>query len=169
MRRAQLIRRFALALSLTALGIAIAPLHIPIPPTKAFPGQHFINVIAGVLLGPLWAMFIATLIGAIRISLGLGTIYAFPGGIPGGFLVGVAAYLLKRRGLDPTYAAFAEPLGTAVVGFLLALYIFAPLVGDVAKWQAALTIIWLGWLFSTGIGTVVGFAALRVLRAIGYI
>lgn len=169
MRGAAFLKRFALALSLTALGVAISPLYIPIPPTKAFPGQHFINVVTGVMLGPLWGAFVATLIGVIRVSLGLGTIYAFPGGIPGAIVVGLTAYALRRAGRDPVYAAFTEPIGTAVIGFLLALYIFAPLVGDFAKWQAALTVIWLGWVFSTGIGTLVGFAALKVLRAAGYL
>jgi len=167
--QAGFIRRFALALSLTALGVAIAPLYIPIPPTKAFPGQHFINVIAGVMLGPIWATFVAILISIIRVSLGIGTIYAFPGSIPGALLVGLTAYILRKNGRSPEYAAFVEPIGTAIIGFLLALYLFAPLVGDVAKWQAALTIIWLGWLFSTGIGTLIGFAALKAIKSAGYL
>jgi len=169
MVKAIFIRKFALSLGLAALGVVIAPLYIPIPPTKAFPGQHFINVISGVVLGPVWAVFIAILISVIRISLGIGTIYAFPGSIPGALLVGITAYILKRRRINPDYAAFSEPLGTAVIGFLLALFIFAPIVGDAAKWQAALTIIWLGWLFSTGVGTLIGFAALKVIRAAGLI
>jgi len=163
------IKRFALSIGLAALGVAISPLYIPIPPTKAFPGQHFINVVSGVLLGPVWAIFIAVLISVIRISLGLGTIYAIPGSIPGAFLVGLTAYLFRKRGLKIDYAAFTEPLGTAVIGFLLAYYLFAPLVGDAAKWQAALTIIWLGWLFSTGIGTLIGYTAIKILRKTGLI
>lgn len=163
------IRRFALSIALIALGLAIAPIYIPIPPTKAFPGQHFINVIAGVILGPWWAIFVAIMISIIRISLGIGTIYAFPGSIPGAFLVGITAVLLRKAGRSPDYAAFMEPLGTAVIGFLIAFYVFAPLVGDLPKWQAALTVIWLGWLFSTGVGTLIGFAALKVLRATGLI
>ena len=169
MAKPEFLKKFALSLGLTALGVAIAPLHIPIPPTKAFPGQHFINSVSGVLLGPWWAMFIALLISIIRISLQIGTIYAFPGSLPGAFLVGLTAYILKKRGKDKIYAAFAEPLGTAVIGFLIAFYVFAPLVGDIEKWRAALSVIWLGWLFSTGIGTLIGFTALKVLKSAGYL
>ncbi len=167
--RAINIRKFALSIGLTALGIVIAPLYIPIPPTKAFPGQHFINDIAGIILGPYWATITAILISIMRVSLGIGTIYAFPGSIPGTLLVGITVNILRRRRLNPDYAAFTEPIGTAIIGFLLALYVFAPLVGDVSKWQIALTIIWLGWLFSTCMGTLIGFAALKVIRSAGYI
>jgi len=35
-------------------------------------------------VGPLWAAIAAIIIGIIRNALGVGTIYAFPSGIPGG-------------------------------------------------------------------------------------
>ena len=162
-------RKLALVVLLTALGVALSPLFIPIPPTKAYPAQHMINVIAGASLGPLYAVVIATLIGIIRISLGLGTIYAIPGGLPGAFMVGAAALILLRRGSRVEYSALAEPLGTAVIGFLLAYIIFAPLVGDAERWAKALSIIWLGWLASSLSGTIIGFAVLRILRRAGII
>jgi len=158
-------RKLALAVVLTGLAVALSPLHIPVGPTKAFPWQHMVNVVAGATLGPLWATAMAIAIGTIRISLGLGTIFAYPGGIPGALLVGTVAYLLKKRGKKVEYAAFVEPLGTAVVGFLLALYVFAPLVGKYQAWMAALSAIWAIWALSTAVGTVVGFAVLKVLRA----
>lgn len=162
-------RKFALAVILMALAVALSPIHIPIGPTKAFPWQHMVNAIAGVTLGPLWASGMALVIGVVRMMLGLGTIYSIPGGIPGALIVGLVALLLKRKGRDPTLAALTEPLGTAVVGFLLALYLFAPLVGDFEKWRASLVPIWLIWLASTGVGTFIGFTALRVLRRAGLV
>ncbi len=56
-----------------------------------------------------------------------------------------------------------------LVGFLLALYLFAPLVGDFEKWRASLVAIWLIWLASTGVGTFIGYTALRVLRRAGLV
>lgn len=166
---ASLERRLALAAVLGGLGVALAGIYIPIGPTKAYPVQHMVNVIAGVLLGPLWAGGLAAVIGIVRISLGLGTIYAIPGGIPGAVLVGLAAKFLRARGSNPILAGLAEPPGTAVVGFLLALFVFAPIVGDYEKWLAALTPIWLVWLASTAIGTTLGIVALRLLEASGLV
>ncbi len=165
-----MLRKLSLTIVIMALTIALAPIHIPIGPTKAFPWQHMANVILGVLLGPIWAGGAALLVGLIRMMLGLGTIYSIPGGIPGAVLVGLGAMILKRAGRKPEYAAFLEPVGTAIIGFLLALYIFAPLVGDYEKWLAkGLLPIWLVWAASTGVGTVVGFTALKVLRRSGLI
>ncbi len=166
---ASLERRLALAAVLGGLAVALAGIYIPIGPTKAFPVQHMVNVIAGVLLGPVWAGGLAAVIGVVRISLGLGTIYAIPGGIPGAVLVGLAAKLLRARGLNPILAGLAEPIGTAVIGFLLALFVFAPIVGDYEKWIAALTPIWLVWVASTAIGTTLGMVALGVLEASGLV
>ena len=157
-------RKLALAAVLAGLAIALAPIHIPVGPTKAFPWQHMVNVLAGVTLGPLWASAIAAIVGPIRMALGLGTIFSIPGGIPGAFLVGLTAYILKNRGKKFEYAAFTEPIGTAVIGFLLALYVFAPLVGKYEAWMAALIPIWTIWALSTGVGTLIGFAAVKVLR-----
>ncbi|MDH5201504.1 MAG: energy coupling factor transporter S component ThiW, partial [Candidatus Bathyarchaeota archaeon] len=61
------IRQVSLAAVLTALGVAISPfLWFPILASKAYPGQHMINAVGGVLLGPLWASFIAICVGLIR-------------------------------------------------------------------------------------------------------
>ena len=162
-------RRLALAAALGGMAVALSGIYIPIGPTKAYPVQHMVNVIAGILLGPLWAGGLAAVIGIVRMQLGLGTIYAIPGGIPGAIMVGVAAMLLRRAGRNPILAAAAEPPGTAIIGFLLALFIFAPLVGDYERWLAALTPIWLVWLASTLSGTILGVAALKVLEAAGLV
>ena len=47
-----LLRRAALAGMFAAAGVVLSVVSIPVGPTKCFPFQHAINVIAGVTLGP---------------------------------------------------------------------------------------------------------------------
>lgn len=157
-------RKLALALMFSGLTVALSPIFIPVGPTRALPWQHMTNVICGVLLGPWWGMGVAFLISLVRNMLGLGTIYAFPGSIPGALLVGLTAILLRKVKAPAEYAAFAEPVGTAVLGFLIAFYVFTPFMGHYERWALALTTIWFGWLVSSLIGTVIGFTALMVLK-----
>ncbi|MEB3773320.1 MAG: energy coupling factor transporter S component ThiW [Desulfurococcales archaeon] len=163
-------RRLALMIVMAGLTVALSPLHIPVGPTKALPWQHMTNVVLGVTLGPLWAGAAALLIGIVRIMTGLGTIFSIPGGIPGAILVGLGAMILRRVGGRPENAAFLEPVGTAGIGYILALYIFAPLAGVYEAWLAkGLLVIWIGWAASTLVGTLIGYTVLKVLRRAGLI
>jgi len=159
-------KKISLATVLTALGIVLASfLWFYVLDTMASPGQHLINAMAGVLLGPLWAAFIAFEIGIIRMSLGWGTIFSIPGGIPGGVVVGLFYWLLRKyAGRYAELAAFTEPIGTIFIGGTLAVYLFAPLQGK--SWL--LIPIWIGWSLSCIPGAVAGFIILRILRAAGF-
>jgi len=159
------IKKVSLATILIALGVVLASfLWFPVLDSKAFPGQHLINVVGAVLLGPLWAAFIALCIGLIRMSLGLGTIFSMPGGIPGGVVVGLFYLLLRRYlGRYADLAALTEPLGTIFIGGTLAVYIFAPIVGR----TMLLIPVWIGWALSSVSGAIIGFVVLEVLRAAG--
>lgn len=79
-------KKIALAAVLTALTVALSTFYIPLGTTKCFPAQHMVNGLARVLLGPWYAALMAVATGTIRNILGLGTLYAYPGGIPGAFL-----------------------------------------------------------------------------------
>jgi len=74
-------------------------------PTKCFPFQHAVNAVAGVLLGPWWAAAAAFVASVIRNMLGTGTLFAFPGSIPGALAVGLAWKLVGKDlaipGLEP--------------------------------------------------------------------
>jgi energy coupling factor transporter S component ThiW len=158
----------------TALGVVIAPLfHFLFLGTKAFPGQHFINVLSSVMLGPFWGALIAVLIGVIRNLLGLGTIFAFPGGVPGALIVGLiykATKKVRRRSLRYS-AAFFEPLGTVVIGATASLFIIAPIAGwkpllnliERVGWFTALLTLWFGWAVSSVTGSVIGYFTLLIL------
>jgi len=157
--------KIVLSAILIALGVTISPfMYIPFLTAKAYPGQHMVNAIAGVLLGPLWAALIATVVGIIRNAMGVGTIYAFPGGISGGVVVGVFAHIIRK--IKPEivyYAALSEPLGTVFIGGTLSVYMVAPLIGDL-KVSGALIPIWSLFALSSIPGSVMGFIVLKVLR-----
>ena len=158
-------KKVALSTLLIALGVSISPmLWFPIMESKAFPGQHMINAVSAVLLGPWLAATIALLIGVIRMVLGWGTIFSIPGGVPGALVVGLSYWLLDR--LTKKYrelAALTEPLGTIFIGGTLAVYLFAPLVGR----EMFLIPIWIGWAFSSIPGSILGLTVLGVLKAAG--
>jgi energy coupling factor transporter S component ThiW len=66
------------AVILVAMAVALSPFFIPVGISKCFPAQHMINVIAAVMLGPLYAVAIALASAIIRNILGLGTFWLFP-------------------------------------------------------------------------------------------
>lgn len=169
----RLARKVALSSVLSALALIIAPFSwFAWGPTKAFPGQHLVNVLAGVMVGPAWAAFIATVVGVIRLSVGIGTIFAFPGGIPGGVVVGLTYYLLKRvtsGRVALLTAALTEPVGTVLVGGTLAWYIFDPLFTGGAAHAKFGALLWLytGWALSSLTGCILGAILLLVLDKSG--
>ena len=173
-------RLVALASTFLALNVVIAPFFwFPFLGTKAFPGQHLINALTGVYLGPWWAAFIAAMAGTIRIGLGIGTIYAYPGGIFGGIVVGYTYRLLRRvlgerRAL---VAALTEPIGTLLIGAPLALMLVSPIAPIFNQPQiqlrpegylVTLVYLWLGWGASTFTGSIIGYLILNVLYRYGF-
>ena len=159
-------QKISLATVLIAMGVVHAPfLWFYVFGSKAFPGQHMVNAIAGVLLGPFWAAFIAFCIGVVRMALCIGTIFSLPGGIPGGVVVGLFAWILNRTiGKHQEIAALTEPIGTIFIGATIAVYFVAPQQG--LKWS--LIPIWIGWSFSTIPGAIAGFLILETLKLTGF-
>jgi energy-coupling factor transport system ATP-binding protein len=105
------------------------------------------------------AVVIAFVAALIRNILGLGTLLAFPGGMIGALLAGLAYRAFKQ-----TWAAgLGEVIGTGVIGALVS----AGLVGPVllGKSIAVGTLIVAFSLSSAG-GAVVGLLALRFLRKV---
>jgi len=109
------VRKLTLAGILIAVGVICSTFYIPIGMAKCFPVQHFINVLAGVLLGPFYAVGMAFATSLIRNMLGTGSILAFPGSMVGAFLCGIAYHYTKKEIL----AFFGEVIGTGVIGALL--------------------------------------------------
>ena len=171
-------KKISLVTAFTALGVVLAPIAwFPFISTKAYPGQHLMNALAGVMLGPWWAAVTAILIGVVRNALGIGTLYAFPGGIPGAIVVGLSYILTSRfkAGCVKYFAALLEPIGTVLIGGTLSIFIVAPAVGDFKILGAIeqyglyqfLPIFWSGWAASSIPGSILGYLILLILDRIG--
>ena len=90
-------RKAVLAGVLAAAGVALSVVSIPMGPTKCFPFPHTINVVAGIVLGPWWAVGAAFTTSVIRTLLGTGSLFAFPGSMFGALFVGLAARALPDK------------------------------------------------------------------------
>jgi len=142
---------------LIALGVACASsIWFPVGVAKAFPVQHAINVIAGVLLGPGPAVVVAFVIGLLRNLLGLGTVFAFPGGMIGAFLAG----LLYRYARKDWAALIGEVTGTGLIGALASFPIARFIMG---KEIAALFFVG-PFAISSVSGAIIAYIVLQVLR-----
>lgn len=172
------LRKLTLLIVFCALGVVLSQFTtFPVFGTMANPTQHAINAIIGVLLGPFWAVGGAIIIGVIRVMLGTGTMYAFPGGLPGAVTVGVFYWIFKTLKFSPKnrlLAALTEPLGTILIGVPLSLYMFAPELGTssilslVGKGPLiAFTVFGTSWALSCVPGCIVGFVILLALYRIG--
>jgi energy-coupling factor transport system ATP-binding protein len=152
-------REVARAAILVAMAVALSPFFIPVGVSKCYPAQHMINVVAAVVLGPVHAVTIAFLAALIRNMLGLGTLLAFPGGMIGALLAGLA-----YRVFENTWAAgLGEVLGTGVIGALVSAWLVGPAL--LGKPMAAGTLIAAFSLSSVG-GAIVGLLALKFLRKV---
>lgn len=167
-------RKLAISAALSALALAVAPFSwFAWGPTKAFPGQHMVNGLAGVLVGPVWATLVAVVVGTLRIMLGVGTVFAYPGGVPGAAVVGLAYALLRKAGKRGAAAAVAaaltEPLGTVLVGGALAWYLFDPLFAGGSAHAKFGSILWFlaGWALSSVTGSALAAAILSALGRAG--
>ncbi|HID04986.1 MAG TPA: energy coupling factor transporter S component ThiW [Candidatus Caldiarchaeum subterraneum] len=158
----------------TALGIVLAhTFFFSIFGTLAFPGQHLVNAVAGVMLGPWWASLVAALVGTYRNAVGIGTLFAYPGGIPGALVVGFAYRLLRRRyGVKASLAAaLLEPVGTVIIGGTTSLLVIAPVINPAAAElvtqlgvAGALIQFYTGWALSSVPGAIIGYSLLVALH-----
>jgi len=154
-------RTITRAVILVALGVALSPFtSIPIGIAKINPAQHFVNVVGAVLLGPWWATGIALVIGILRNAMGTGTLLAFPGGMIGAFLAGLA----YRYSRSIYLGALGEMIGTGLLGAMASAFIIAPVLMGKAIALSALIIAFSG---STIAGSIIGVLALNLLDRAG--
>lgn len=151
-------KKAVLAGCFAAAGVVLSFISFPIGPVRCFPFQHTLNVIAGVVMGPFWAMGSAFVTSLIRNLMGTGTLFAFPGSMFGAFFVGTVALALPPR--YKIAAAAAEPLGTAVVGAWVSAALIAPFIGK----SIGFSFLAISFLASCVPGALIGAAALYALK-----
>ncbi len=155
---------------LIALGVVGSMFSFPIFGSKCAPVQHIINIIAGVTLGPWYALILAFCTSLLRNLFGLGSVLAFPGSMVGalgcGMLFSLARPLFARntcRAYLRLAAAFVgEVVGTGVLGGMLACPL-AVLCGINA--DAAMFTFVLPFLCSTTVGSLIAVLLLTAMRS----
>ncbi len=154
-------KTIARAVILVAVGVAISPFtSIPIGIAKINPAQHVVNVLGAILLGPWWATGIALIIGILRNALGTGTLLAFPGGMIGAFLAGMA----YRYSRNIYVGALGEIIGTGLLGAIVSALVVAPVLMGKSMALGALIIAFSG---STILGAILGLFGLKLLERAG--
>lgn len=154
-------RKLVLAALFAALGVLLSSFAIPVGGARVFPFQHTINAVAGVLLGPWWAAGSALATATLRVSLGTGSLFAFPGSPFGAIAVGLAYRFLCRD-----EAALFEPVGTVFVGATLGALLISPLLGEAAGGLLALMV---AFALSSIPGAIIGYLVLKALRRTNYL
>lgn len=151
-------RKLVLGAFFAALPVVLSfvPGSIPVAGAKLLPWQHMTNVLAGILLGPWYAALAATVAAILRNLFGVGTLLAFPGGIPGALIVGFAYRIWRRDGVG-----LLEPLGTGPIGATIGALIVAPALMDKAIPLATLMYLFLA---SSIPGAVAGYLILKILQ-----
>jgi energy coupling factor transporter S component ThiW len=122
---------------------------------KIFPMAHFINGMTGVLIGISFACTTSLGIAIFRYPLGIGSIHAFHGGISGALIVGITAYILrKKKSKYVEYAALTDPIGTVFIAATIANFI-----------SPVTLFYWWGLFAAASIpGCILGFLMLKLLK-----
>ena len=157
--RSSATRKLVLAALFAGLGVLLSSFAIPVGGARVFPFQHTINAVAGILLGPWWAAGSALVTATIRVSIGTGSLFAFPGSPFGAIAVGLAYKFLRRD-----EAALFEPLGTVLVGAPLGALLISPFLGEAAGGLFALMV---AFALSSIPGAVIGYLVIKALRKTG--
>ena len=147
-------KKMTLAGLLVATSLLLSGISFPLGPVRCFPFQHTANVLAGAALGPWWAASAAFSTSLLRIMAGTGTIFAFPGSIPGAIAAGLAFRLFRNP-----WAALAEPLGTGILRAAIIAWVMGPAVGNRAGFMALSGI----FLVSSVPGALIGMGLIHIL------
>lgn len=149
-------RKIVLSGILIAIATVLGTFSIPILGAKASPIQHFINVIAGVTLGPIYGVACAFISSLLRNILATGSLLAFPGSMVGVFLAGILYKKFKRIEL----AVIGEVIGTGIIGALLAY----PLAAFVLGKEVALFVYIVPFSLSSIIGSIIAYIMLKISK-----
>lgn len=152
-------QKLALAGVFCALAVVGSLFSFPAFGSKCAPVQHMVNVLCGVLLGPGYSVGVAFTAALLRNLLGLGSLLAFPGGMCGALLCGLA----YRRTHSLPAALLGEVFGTSVLGGLCAYPVAIFLMGQSAASVAFYAYIF-PFLVSTAGGAIISAVVLYGLK-----
>ncbi|WP_294389933.1 energy coupling factor transporter S component ThiW [uncultured Clostridium sp.] len=139
---------------LIAIATVLGTFSIPVLGAKASPVQHFVNVIAGITLGPVYGVACAFVAALLRNILGTGSLLAFPGSMVGVFL----AALLYKKFKKIELAVIGEVIGTGIIGALLAYPVATVLLGK----EVALFVYVIPFSLSSIIGSIIAYIILKI-------
>ncbi len=149
------VEKLTVAGLLVAAAMLLSGVHFPVGPTRCYPFQHTVNVLAGALLGPCWAGGVAFVTSLLRNMTGTGTLFAFPGSIPGAIMAGVAFKLFPHP-----LSALAEPFGTGPIGATFSAFLLGPAMGRSVGFFALQA----AFLISSIPGALLGMVILHVFQ-----
>lgn len=150
------VKKLALAGVLVALGVLCSAFYVPVGVAKAFPVQHFVNVIAAVVLGPAYSVGMAFVTSFLRNVMGTGSLLAFPGSMCGALL----SALTYRYTKNIYGAVIGEVFGTGILGAVLAY----PIATLFLSSTAAIYGFVLPFLTSTVVGSCISLLLLITLK-----
>lgn len=153
-------RKMTMAGVLVAVAVVGSLFSVPVFGAKCSPVQHMVNVVAGVLLGPGYALGMGFAAALIRNLLGLGSLLAFPGSMIGALLCGLAYKMCPK--LPVAYAG--EVFGTGILGAMASYPIAAFLMNNEA---AALFTLVPSFMVSTAVGAAISVLVLSALSRTG--
>lgn len=158
------IHKLCMAAFLTALAVVGSHfIQFPFLGSNCSPTQHFVNILAGVYLGPWWALGTGFCAALIRNIAGLGTPLAFPGSMIGAFLSGAMFHwVFKKNSLAIRLPAayIGELFGTSVLGGMCAVPIAIFIMGKEATLFGYVP----GFFISCVVGTVVAAVVVTAMK-----
>lgn len=149
-------KKLTTAALLVACGVVFSTFYIPIGAAKCFPIQHMINLLAGILLGPAYAVGMAFSTSLLRNILGTGSLLAFPGSMIGAFCCGMLYKYTKKL----TFAYLGEVIGTGILGALVAF----PVATLILSKDVALFAYVIPFILSTFGGLTISILLINVLQ-----
>lgn len=153
------IRKLSIAGIFCAVAVVGSFFSFPVFASKCAPVQHMVNILCAVLLGPWYGVGVAFCASLLRNLLGLGSLLAFPGGMCGALLCGLA----YRRTHSLPAALLGEVFGTSVLGGLCAYPVAIFLMGQSAASVAFYAYIF-PFLVSTAGGAIISAVVLYGLK-----
>ncbi len=162
------IHKLCMAAFLTALAVVGSQfISFPFLGSQCSPTQHFVNIIAGVYLGPWWAIGSAFCASLIRNFIGWGSLMAFPGSMIGAFLSGVMYHWVFRNkslAVRLPSAYIGELFGTSVLGGICAFPIAKLLMN---KTEATVFGFVVPFFISCVVGTVAAAVVVTTMKRTG--